>query len=127
VGYANTVEPFQDVVQAHSLLKILDRLSIPLFIQTKGYNFDEVFDHLRPFHDNANLFLSFPCDNDAIIKRFEPGTPKAAHRYSVIEKAADAGFHVTLALSPYHEDWQDDPVPFIRRCHSLGARSVFVD
>lgn len=125
--YANTVEPFQDAPQALGLLRTLDKFGIPLLVQTKGVNFDAVFDIYKRFHDNGALFLSFPSDDDRIIKRFEPGTPFSAARYAVLERAANAGFKVILALSPYHEDWCDDPAALIRRCRDLGAYSVFVD
>lgn len=127
LGYANTVEPFQDVLQATSILRTCDQYGLPLFIQTKGYNFFEVWTYLKPFHDNAVLFLSFPTDNDEALRRFEVGTPLSEHRFKVLETAAQSGFHVILALSPYHEDWCDDPASFIEKCHSLGAKSVFVD
>lgn len=127
LAYSNTVEPFQDDVQAKSILKTCDKFSIPLFIQTKGVNFFEVWDYLVPFHDNSTLFVSFPTDNDLAIRRFEPGTPLSAHRFKVIEQAASKGFHVILALSPYHESWCKDPVSFLRRTRDAGVSSVFFD
>lgn len=127
LGFANTVEPFQDEIQADAILRSCDLHGLPLFVQTKGVNFDAVWDRLRPFHDNANLFVSLPTTNQSIIKRFEPGTPPASARLAMVEKAAKAGFFVTLALSPYHEDWVDHPKAFVKLAHSLGARSVFFD
>lgn len=127
LGYANTVEPFQDAVQGTSILRTCDKYGIPLFIQTKGTNFDEVWPFLKPFNDNAVLFVSFPTDNDQVIRRFEIGAPLSDHRFKVISKAANAGFHVILALSPYHEEWCEVPEDFIRKCHDCGISSVFFD
>lgn len=127
IGYANTVEPFQDVAQARSILETSNQFDIPFFFQTKGINFDEVWPDLEPFHDNSVLFVSFPTPNDKALKRFEPGTPLAAHRWHVIEKSVQAGFYVILALSPYHEDWCDDPAGFIADAAKSGVRQVFYD
>jgi DNA repair photolyase len=127
LGYANTVEPFQDIEQSKSILKACDHHSIPLFIQTKGINFFDVWSHLKPFHDNAALFVSFPTMDDRVLRRFEIGTPLSLDRLRVIETAANAGFHVILALSPYHEKWCSDPEQFIRIAKDAGVGSVFFD
>lgn len=127
LGFANTVEPFQDINQSIGILKTCDKFSIPLFIQTKGLNFFEVFPVLAPFHDNSVLFVSFPTDDDLVLRRFEPGTPGSLNRLRVISEAVKAGFYVILALSPYHEDWIDDPVRFLKICHDAGISQVFFD
>lgn len=127
MGYANTVEPFQDLPQATGILKTTAALKIPLFIQTKGHNFAEVWPLLKEQADNIVLFVSFPTPDDRALKRFEPGTPRAADRIRVIETAASAGIPVILALSPYHEDWCRDPGGFVRDAISWGVESVFLD
>lgn len=127
LGWANTVEPFQDLPQAEAILRLLDRAGVPLFVQTKGVNFPAIWPTLRNFADNAVLFVSFPTDDDRVIKRFEPGTPKSAARWAMIETAAAAGMQVTLALAPYHEDWCADPAAFVRRAADAGVSRIFFD
>lgn len=127
LGYANTVEPWMDVLQATSIHKTCDKLNLPLFLQSRGTNFEEIWSSLRPLHDNAVLFVSFPSPDDRVIKRFEPGTPKAAQRWTMIERASNAGFHVILALAPYHEDWIADPYSFVKEAVERGVGGVFLD
>lgn len=127
VGFANTVEPFQDIPQAQNILRIAQKIDLPLFVQTKGVNIDAVWDDLVPLADNAVLFVSFPTPDDRVIKRFEPGTPLSAARIRLIERAADAGFHVILALAPYHEEWCDDPYGFVESAAAWGVDEVFFD
>lgn len=127
VGWANTVEPFQDVAQARAILTLCDKMNTPLFVQTKGINIDAVWDKLLPFSGNASIFVSMGSDDDRVIRRFEPGTPLSEQRWALMERAARAGFHVTLALAPYHEDWVDDPVRMIQRAASIGVQEVFFD
>lgn len=127
VCYANTVEPFQDAAQAAQILKACDSLSIPLVVQTKGINFDEVWPYIRAVADNMALFVSMGSDDDRAIRRFEPGTPFSAERWAIIDRAVNAGINVTLALSPYHEDICSDPVGLIRRAKDHGVESVFYD
>lgn len=127
LGYANTVEPFQDAVQARGILSACEKADTPLFVQTKGVNFAEVSDRLRPFAGNAVIFVSFPSDNDKFIRSFEPRTPFSADRYRVIEESARMGFHVTLALAPFHPEFCPDPLPHLRRAFDAGAAGVFFD
>lgn len=127
LAWANSVEPFQDSTQALAILRVCDRASIPLFIQTKGVNFSEVFSALKPFHDNSSIFVSFPTLDNRVIKRFEPGTPRAEERRAMIETLANAGFQVTLALSPYVPEWCEDPGAFIEQAISWGISAVFLD
>lgn len=127
LGWSNTTEPFQDTGQAAGILKICDALGLPLFIQTKGLNFDFALPYLRSMARNVVLFVSFPTDDDRAIRRFELGCPKAAERYAVIRQAADAGITVVLALAPYHEDWCADVAAHARRGLDAGAKHVFLD
>ncbi len=127
IGWANTVEPFQDVPQAEALLGIIAKLDLPLFVQTKGHNFAAIWPTFRAVAENTVLFASFPSDDDRALKRFEVGAPRAADRLRMIEQAADAGMEVVLALAPYHEDWCADPGAHVRRALDAGAKHVFVD
>jgi len=125
--YANGVEPFQDIRQAIGILKTCESLDIPLFIQTKGVNFESAWDYLEPLYDNSCLFISMGSDDDRVIKRFEPSTPLSAERWRIIEKLCDNGFDVILALSPYHEEWHNDPASMIKRAADMGVEGVFYD
>lgn len=127
VSYANTVEPFQDVAQGIGILKTCDQLDIPLFIQTKGVNFDEVWPTLRAIRDNATLLVSMGSDDDRFIKRFEPGTPLSADRWRIIRTASEAGMDVILGMSPYHPEWCKDPVAMVRKAKAYGVESIFFD
>jgi DNA repair photolyase len=127
ICFSNSVEPFQNISQSRAILRTLDKFSIPLWIQTKTLNLAEVYDELKPFHDNSSILISFPTDDDQIIKRFEPGTPRASSRIAAIEKLSSMGFHVTLGLSPYHPEWNESPSAFVSRMHSAGISSVFFD
>jgi DNA repair photolyase len=127
LGYANTVEPFQDVDQGCSILSLCERFNIPLFIQTKGVNFFEVVGCLSPFIDNSSLFISLPSLDDRVVKRFEPGTPPIAERLRVIECLRDMGFWVIAALSPYHEDWNKDPKALVDQLADCGVNEIFLD
>lgn len=127
LGYANAVEPFQDVPQARGILSTCDKLGLPLFVQTKSLNFNAVWDIYKNFHNNSILFASIPSLDNRIIKRFEPGTPPIEDRLSMIETAINAGFHVILALSPYHERWCKDPESLVLKAKSLGITEVFFD
>jgi len=127
VCYSANVEPFQDIPQAIGILKTLDHFGIPVVFQTKGFNFHHVWDYIKPFHDNSSIYLSFPTPNQDIIKRFEPNTPTASDRASIIKKAADHGFQVTLGLAPYCDEWIDDPAAFIIEMVDLGITAVYFD
>lgn len=127
ISYANTVEPFQDLAQAAGILKTCDTLGLPLVVQTKGINFDEVWPTLKSMRDNIALFVSMGTDDDRAIRRFEPSTPLSAERWRIMEMAADAGIDVILAMAPYHEDLCEDPRAMVRRAKSIGVECVFFD
>lgn len=127
LGWANTVEPFQDEAQAISLLRTLDAFKIPIFVQTKGINFINVVSYLQPFHDNSSIFVSIPSLDPRVTKRFEPGTPPPSERLKVIEMLRDMGFWVIAALSPYHEDWCQDPESLVNTLADSGCNQIFFD
>lgn len=127
LGFANTVEPFQSLEQAKATLSCCDRLGIPLFIQTKGLNFHEVAPLLSSMHDNLSVFVSIPSLNQEVARRFEPGTPPIAERLKIITWLADHGIWTIAALSPYHEEWVEDPVALIEALYSAGADEIFFD
>lgn len=126
-GYANTVEPFQNVAQARGLLRLCDAHRIPLFIQTKGLNFFDVTSELKPFADNAVVFVSVPTLDERARKRFEPGTPPIVERLKVIDWLRDHDFFVIGALSPYHEDWCEDPGGLVEELVDHGVNEIFFD
>lgn len=127
LGWANTVEPFQDEQQAISLLTTLDKFSIPIFVQTKGVNFLQMVSYLEPFKDNSSIFVSLPSLDQRVAKRFEPGTPPVAERLKIIEMLRDLDFWVIAALSPYHEEWNEDPVKLINTLADSGVNEIFFD
>jgi DNA repair photolyase len=127
LGWANTTEPFQDEQQAISLLKTLDKFSIPIFLQLKGINFIECVSYLEPFKDNSSIFVSLPSLDNRVIKRFEPGTPPIEARLEMIGVLRELGFWVIAALSPWQEEWISDPVDIINTLADRGANQIFVD
>jgi hypothetical protein len=127
LGYANTTEPFQDVQQAISTLKICDKFDIPLFIQLKGVHFNDVCSYLEPLADNVSVFVSIPTDDERAVKRFEPGTPTIAERLKIIEWLTDRQFWTIAALSPYHESLCQDPYSFVNSLADMGINEVFLD
>lgn len=128
VGLSNTVEPFQDTVQARNCLKVCNQFDIPLFIQTKTLNFDAVSDLLEPIIDNTAFFISMPGMNPHAIKRFEPGTPTLPERLKAIEWLVERGAYVIAALAPYHEEFAfDNPTKLAEDLVRLGVSEVFID
>jgi DNA repair photolyase len=127
LGWANTVEPFQDERQAISLLKTLNQFNIPIFLQTKGINFLECVSYLQQFHDNSSVFISIPSLDQRVAKRFEPGTPAIVDRLKMIEMLRDLGFWVIGALSPYHEEWNEDPEKIVNTLTDCGVNEIFFD
>jgi DNA repair photolyase len=127
LGFSNTVEPFQDETQAISLLKVLDKFDIPIFLQTKGINFLECVSYLQRFSHNSSIFISLPSLDQRVVKRFEPGTPPIADRLKIIEMLRDLGFWVIAALSPWHEEWIEDPEKLINTLADCGANEIFCD
>jgi DNA repair photolyase len=127
LGYSNTVEPWQDVAQAIGILKACDKFNIPLFIQTRTLNFFEICDYLAPFNSNSTVFVSISTLDHRVVKRFEPGTPSIADRLQVIKCLADMGFFVIGALSPYSDQWCDDPRTLVRTLVDHGISEIFYD
>lgn len=127
LGFSNTVEPLQDEQQAISLLKTLDKFSIPVFLQLKGINFLECVSYLEPFKDNSSIFVSIPSLDQRVIKRFEPGTPTIDARLEMIGILRDLGFWVIGALSPWHEEWISDPELLINTLADRGVNQIFCD
>lgn len=127
LGWANTVEPFQDVKQARSCLQVCNNFNIPLFIQTKGVNFREVSDLLGPVIPNSSFFVSLPSLDERVRKRFEPGTPELSERLGIINWLADREAWVIAALSPYHEDFVSNPADLVGTLADAGASEIFLD
>lgn len=127
LGFANTCEPFQAVTQAVGILKACDNFSIPLFIQSKGVNFKQVQDYLKPFHDNSSIFISIPSLDNHVAQRFEPGTPSIQERLDMMAWFVDNGFYVIGAISPFHEDWIKEPAKLIYTLAQIGVSEIFVD
>lgn len=126
-GYANTVEPFQDVYAAQQCLHLCDKINLPLFIQTKGINFDHVKPLLLNMKDNLSVFISIPSLDPRVARRFEPGTPPVAERLEILKWLADNDIWAIAALSPYHEDWVEDPYELAARLIEAGADEIFLD
>ena len=99
INWASGVEPFQDLEQARAVLAVADRLGLPFTFQTRGTNWRPIWDQVKPFSGNSVLMVSMPTLDDAVLKRFEPGTAKAGERLALIDAAVDAGFSVMLAIA----------------------------
>lgn len=127
LGFSNTAEPYQDVTQARNTLKICQNFDLPLFIQTKGLNFDQVSDYLIPIIGNASFFVSLPSLDDRVVKRFEPGTPPLSERLRMIDWLVERGAWVIAALSPYHEEFCQDPEQLVDDLASHGISEIFLD
>jgi DNA repair photolyase len=127
INWAMGVEPWQDVVEARAILDTAERLGLRFTFQSRGVNWRSVWDQVKQFAGNSAIAISLPTDDDAWIKRFEPGTPKASERIALIEAAVDAGFAVRLAAAPYHREWCEDFPGLIRRAIGWGVKQVFVD
>jgi DNA repair photolyase len=127
LGWANTTEPWQDKQQAISILQLCNKFSLPLFLQMKGLNFDAVCDYLKPFADNSSIFVSLPSLDQRVAKRFEPGTPPIAERLRIIEWLRNEDFYVIGALSPYCEQWAEDPVKLVDTLADTGVNQIFFD
>ncbi len=125
--FASTVEPFGDVAQARGLLRLFRRLDLPVFFQTKGVNWREVWDDVLPLAGNAGMYVSFPTDDDAVLRDFEPGTPPASERRELVAAACAAGIPVMLAVAPYHPGWCADLPGHVAGLLELGVESVFLD
>lgn len=127
IVYASGVEPWQDVAQARAILRVARGLGLPLFFQTKGLNWREVWDDVVPLAGNCGLYVSFPTPDDEVLARFEPGTPPASERRALVEAACDAGIPVMLAVAPFHPDWCADLPAHVASLLDLGVESVFLD
>jgi len=127
ITWATTVEPWQDVALACQVLDVFDRLEYPLFFQTRGTNWRKMWPRIQARADQTCLFVSCPTDDDAVYKRYEPGTPRYAEREALIRAACESGIPVTLAMAPYHPEWLADPESFLRRMIGLGIKEVFWD
>lgn len=127
INWAAGVEPFQDVVQARAMLELVEQLDLPLFIQTRGTHWREVWPQLRRRAGQVGLYVSLPSADPAVVKRFEPATPGPDERRALIEAAAEAGIPVMLAVAPYHPDWCGDLAAHVEQAIAWGASAVLWD
>jgi len=127
INWAAGVEPFQDLDQAKAILDVGERLGLSFCFQTRGTNWREVWPQMKGFAGNSYLFCSYTSVDDAVLKRYEPGTPKSAEREALIRSAAEAGFPVMVGIAPYHPDWCGDLAALTEKVNQWGAKAVFVD
>jgi hypothetical protein len=125
--YSSTVEPFQDIPQARSILSIARQLDLPLIVQTRGTNWNQVWDLIEIVKNNIEFYISFPINYDRYIKRFEPNTPLSDSRIDLICALHSIGVPVTLAVNPYHPEWTTDLIPFMERAIGWGVTDFFFD
>jgi DNA repair photolyase len=128
ISWASGVEPWQDAAQARAILDVADRLDLPLFIQTRGTNWREVWPQVLARAGQIALYVSMPSPDPAYIKRYEPGTPPPSEREAMIRAAAEAGIPVMLSLAPFHPDWCADIPGYVRTAvEEWGVKGVFFD
>lgn len=127
VTWSSGVEPWQDLAAAGAAWDVIERLDLPVFVQTRGTNWREVFPRLRAHAEQSCLYVSLPSDDPAYVKRFEPGTPQVAERLALVDAAVAAGVPTMAALAPYRPEWCADPAALVADLARRGVGGLLFD
>lgn len=127
ITWSSGVEPFQDTAAAHATWDLIERLDLPMFAQTRGTNWREVFPRMRERSDQTCLYVSLPSPDPAYVKRFEPGTPPVGERLALIDAAVGAGIPTMVALAPFRPEWCPDPGAHVASLAARGVKAFLLD
>lgn len=93
--------------------------------------------YIETFKRNPNLWCSITitADNDASLRKWEPGAPTLDERLAIIRQLTGAGIQVDVRVVPFifgdsfpNGDWDDPETyrPFIQRVKDAGAFGLAV-
>ena len=115
---------FQDCEREHNVtyetIKLLNERGVHYLIVTKNADLVSSDKYIEVMDKRlAHIQVSFTNTNEELRKRIEPGAPSYLVRKAGIEKLQEAGFDVTLRLSPYIPEFVDMDIVNSVKCDKI--------
>ncbi|MEO0480553.1 MAG: radical SAM protein [Planctomycetota bacterium] len=133
VGLSGITDCYQPIEATYALtrgcLEALADFRWPVGIITKGVLIERDLEVLTRLRDRADLrvFVSIPFARDDDSRRVETGAPPSSRRFKTIERLAEAGVDVGVAVSPVIPGWTDHEIPeLLERARMAGASRAFM-
>jgi DNA repair photolyase len=104
---SNDSDPFakSNYQQLAPIWEAFQDMGVSMVFQTRGG--DQAIATLEKAKPTM-VYVSFTSDQEATIKRAEPGAPSHAARKALILAAKAAGHHVVVGLNPFVPEWWDN-------------------
>ena len=122
---SNDSDPFAKSNE-HQFASVFDALTdagVALTFQTRGgERAIETLERSR----KTMVYVSLTTDDEALLKRNEPGAPSHASRMDLIRAAKAMGHHVVVGLNPFVAEWWIDRASVIAQLHDAGVRHAWI-
>ena len=124
-----SIDPLQPIEKQYHVtlrvLKILQDRQYPTVITSK---FPDQLTESRYLEAIEGLPLAVQCSvstqDQALLKRLEPGAPNLQDRMAALQTLSDSGVHVQLRLWPYIPDLAGNLDELLGMAHDVGVKDV---
>ncbi|BDU73408.1 SPL family radical SAM protein [Mesoterricola silvestris] len=129
VFLASATDPYQPLEREFRLTRaclevLLKCPTTRVLVHTRSPLVLQDLELLRAFGPRVRVGLSIPTDDDTVRQVVEPRSPPVPSRWAAMERLAQAGIEVNLAVAPLMP--VHNPVAFARRAKDSGASGAWV-
>jgi len=128
VFMASATDPYQPLESEYRLTRrclrvLLECSATRTIVHTRSPLVLQDIDLLKEFGPRLQVGISIPTDDDTIRQEIEPRACAIPIRWTMAERLAAAGIHVSISATPMFP--MQNPAAYARRCLDCGAKSAW--